>query len=102
MFTYSCLDHGLCLLFGSRPLYILNHDTMILPKLNLVTLQALLIFFFVNLGCQLVLHETGHLLHAINCYREDLSRSVHCPIKFALNLLNLPVDLVLAVCSRSI
>jgi hypothetical protein len=36
--TYRSLEHGLFLLLGTLPLYILDHDTMILPKLYLVTL----------------------------------------------------------------
>ena len=100
--TYCSLEHGLGLILGALPLYILNHDAMILSKLYLVPFYALLIFLLVNLGRQLVLHEAGHLLHGIDCHSEYLPRGVHRPVKFALHLLDLPVDLKLPVCRRPI
>ena len=100
--TYCSLEHGLCLLLGALPLYILDHDAMILSKLYLVPFYALLIFLLVNLGCQLFLHEAGHLLHGIDCHSEYLPRGVHRPVKFALHPVDLPVDLQLPVSRRPI
>ena len=75
---------------------------MILPKLYLVPFYALLVFLLVNLWRQLVPHDGGHLLDGFDSHSEYLPRGVHRPVKLALHLVDLAVDLQLPVSRRPI